>query len=139
MKLSALNTAIRKTEGSVKLLFQTPVGPIQVGLVKSELLNGLAALHQGLKAAETGLKISDDGFLTRDVENDPRTGEVGFAETAAVRETVHAAARQAAPKPDPVDNMDDDANDLLGGDLLNGLTTLHEPAPAVSDIDDLLG
>lgn len=55
MKLSALNTAIRNVEGSVKLRLVDP--PITVGLVKSELLAALK--DQFDRNEETGLLILD--------------------------------------------------------------------------------
>lgn len=65
MKMSALNTAIRKTEGSVKIRLDTPMGPVLVGLVKSELLAGLKARNEavgGDRATETGMSM-DRGHL----------------------------------------------------------------------------
>jgi len=97
MKMSALNTAIRKTEGSVKIRLDTPMGPVLVGLVKSELLAGLKARNEavgGDRATETGMSM-DRGHL------------------------VFPSAAGAYVMDDVVDDLlADDADDLLADDDL---------------------
>lgn len=72
MKLSALNTAIRNHEGSVKMkLFPdwtSEGGFMVVGLVKSELLAALRERYGTDRNTETNLTFRD-GFLVR--ENPP--------------------------------------------------------------------
>lgn len=67
MKLTALNTAIRNHQGSIKARmypFSTDDGRVMtVGLVKSELLDGLKELFE--KNDETNLKL-ENGYLVRE-------------------------------------------------------------------------
>lgn len=71
MKLSALNVAIRNNEGApkmrVKLTPDDTVG-ITVGLVKSDLLNGLKERFS--RNDETGIRIDETGTIRFDLEGD---------------------------------------------------------------------
>lgn len=79
MKLRELNGAIRKTQGSIKLRLHTRSGvAVSVGLVKSELLAGLAEAFGNDPKAETYIRISDGnlgheayGDEPADFQNEP--------------------------------------------------------------------
>lgn len=111
MKLRNLNGLIRKTEGSVKLRFATGDGPLVIGLVKSELLIGLAALYPDPQA-ETSLTIVDGRLQHED--------GVDFG-------AVHGPKAEALYDHDFGDEPSVDLDDLLAA-----------PAPA-DDLGDLLG
>jgi len=115
MLVKTLNGQIRKTEGSVKLELATAAGVIIVGLVKSELVAGVAALHPDNKA-ETYLEVVNGVLKHTDDGARQSAREVAGIEPA---ETV------------ALDDFTDDLlDDVPQATLLGGLD--------VEDLDDLL-
>lgn len=134
MKLRNLNGLIRKNEGSVKMEFTTAAGVLTVGLVKSELIAGLAVIYTDGQD-ETGLTI-EDGYLKHESDE----GRV-----AAARRMIAMVEGDEWVDMPPVDvsidphleahgtlaiDPDVDFEDLLdlGGEFV----------PAAAELDDLL-
>lgn len=126
MKLRNLNGKIRANDGSVKLRIATADGSMIVGLVKSELMAGLATLYPD-PTAETSLTIID-GRLTHEsgVEFSTVHGPIAAAVSAAEFHDADLALAEAAIE--GVLNVGaDDEIDLLADEAL-----------VTDDVEDLL-
>lgn len=121
MKLRNLNGAIRKIEGPVLVKLTTGDGVLEIGLVKSTLIENLKALYGDDNTVETSLTINGNRLAHED--------------GTPFGDPISRSSEDDQPVDLGADLLGaDDDDDLLGGDAVSQVSTDDD-----NDDLDLLG